>query len=120
MATATLLFGPERRRHWPEHERRRLVALAFAPGSVVTQVARDNDVSTSLLYKWRQEARAERGQMFVPAVLAEPQLRPRPELISAPETATAAITVDLPCGARVSIGSGASAALVTATLRALR
>lgn len=116
MAFSTLLIGPERRRRWPEDERRRIVALAFAPGAVVTQVARDNDVSTSLIYKWRQQAVAERGQGFVPAVLAE-----QPPYFRAEPAATgAAITVDLPGGGRVSIGSGASAALVTATLRALR
>jgi transposase len=116
MAYATLLTGPERRRRWPEDERRRLVAPAFAPGAVVTQVARDNDVSTSLIYKWRQAAAAERDQMFVPAVLAEPWLGFSAE----PSAAAGSITVDLPGGGRVSIGSGASVALMTATLRAMR
>lgn len=91
--------------------------MAFAPGAVVAQVARDNDVSTSLLYKWRQETRAERAPSFVPAVLAEPHLRFRAEPTAA---GAAAITVELACGAQVSIASDASAALVTATLRALR
>ena len=116
MAIATVLFGPERRRRWPVDEQRRLLALAFEPGAVVTQVARDNDVSTSLLYKWRQEARVERAPRFVPAVLAEPALR----FHQASPPATAAITVELPTGARVIIASDASTALVTATLRALR
>jgi transposase len=116
MAIATVLVGPERRRRWSLDEQRRLVATAFAPGAVVTQVARDNDVSTSLLYKWRQGARAERAPTFVPAVLAEPPLR----FHAAPPPAMPAITVELPGGARVSIASDASAALVTATLRALR
>ena len=53
------MFGPERRRRWTEDERRRLLAMAFAPGAVVTQVARDNDVSTSMIYKWRQESRPD-------------------------------------------------------------
>ena len=116
MANSTLLFGPERRRRWSEDERRRLLALAFAPGAVVTQVARDNDVSTSMIYKWRQQALAERDQSFVPAVLVEQPLCFQTE----PAAAGTAITVELPGGGRVSIGSQASAALVTATLRALR
>jgi transposase len=116
MAYATLLTGPERRRRWPEDDRRRIVAMAFAPGAVVTQVARENDVATSLVYKWRRQALAERGQMFVPAVLAEQPVHFQAE----PPAGAASITVDLPCGARVNIGSGASAALVTAALRALR
>ena len=116
MAISTVMFGPERRRRWSEDERRRLLALAFAPGAVVTQVARDNDVSTSMIYKWRHQAVAERGQGFAPAVLAEQPLHFQTE----PAAAGAAITVELPGGGRVSIGSVASAALVTATLRALR
>ncbi len=116
MAFSTLLTGPERRRRWPEGERRRLLALAFAPGAVVTQVARDNDVSTSLIYKWRRQALAENGPTFVPAVLADQGLHFPGESIAG----AAMITVDLPSGGRVRIGSGASAALVTATLRALR
>ena len=93
--------------------------MAFAPGAVVIQVARDNDVSTSLIYRWRQQARADRVPTFVPAVLAEPLLH----FQAAPAgvaTGAAAITVELPCGARVSIASDALASLVAATLRALR
>ena len=116
MAFSTLLTGPERRRRWPEGERRRLLALAFAPDAVVTQVARDNEVSTSLIYKWRQQALAEHGSTFVPAVLADQGLHFPAESM----TGAATIVIDLPGGGRVSIGSGASAALVTATLRALR
>ena len=116
MAIATVLFGPERRRRWSEDERRRLLAMAFAPGAVVTQVARDNDVSTSMIYKWRQEARVERAPTFVPAVLAEPPVR----FHEVAPAGAAAITVELACGVRVSIASNASTALVTATLRALR
>lgn len=120
MATATVLFGPERRRRWSEDERRRLLMMAFAPGAVVTQVARDNDVSTSMLYKWRKEARADRVAAFVPAVLNEPRLHlgAEPPMVSTGRAA--ALTVELPGGTWVRIASDASAALVTATLRALR
>mgnify|MGYP000305901376 FL=1 len=120
MVIATVLFGPERRRRWSEDERRRLLATAFAPGAVVTRVARDNDVSTSLIYKWRQEARAERAPTFVPAILAEPPLRFHAEPMGVATGTAAVITIELSCGARVSIASEATVALVTATLRALR
>ena len=72
MAIATVLFGPEHGRRWSEDERRRLLALAFASGAVVTQVARYNAVLRSLIYKWREEARPERTLTFGSALLAEP------------------------------------------------
>jgi transposase len=116
MAYATLLTGPERRRRWPDEERGRILAAAFAPGAVVTQVARENDVSTALIYKWRGQRRRDHEGFngFSPVMVArEPGPPPRGETVS--------ITVDLVAGgARVSIGAGASAALVTATLKALK
>ena len=115
MAYMTLLTGPERRRRWSEDDRRRIMTAAFSPGAVVTAVARENDISTALIYKWRQQARgADRSAMFAPAVLAE-ESAPR-----SPGLGVAAITVMLAGGTRVRIGVGASASLVTATLRALR
>jgi transposase len=115
MAYMTLLTGPERRRRWSQEERCRILSAAFSPGAVVTAVARENDISTALIYKWRQLARREAGGVaFAPAVLArEPATR-------SPGLDAAAITVMLAGGTRVRIGAGASASLVTATLRALR
>lgn len=118
MAQITLLTGPERRRRWSDDERRRILAAAFAPGAVVATVSRQFEVSTSLIYKWRQQALAgETGAGaaagFSPAVmLAEPVTTTREDLT--------AIVVELSNGARLRIGARASASLVTATLRALR
>ena len=50
MSQVTVFTGPERRRRWSEEERRRIVLAAFSPGAVVTQVARQFDVSTALIY----------------------------------------------------------------------
>ena len=114
MPQITLLTGPERRRRWSEDERRRILAAAFAPGAIVVNVARQFEVSTSLIYKWRQQALAgQPGAAFAPAVIL-----PAASIATPPDAA--AIMVDLPNGVRLRIGSDASAALVTATLRALR
>ena len=116
MAQITLLTGPERRRRWNDDERRRILAAAFAPGAVVATVSRQFGVATSLIYKWRQQALAAEpagAAAFAPAVmLAEPVAAALPD--------TPAIIVELPNGARLRIGAGASTALVTASLRALR
>ena len=110
-----VLTGPERRRRWNEDDQRRILSAAFAPGAVVTEVSRQYDVSTSLIYKWRAQALASRGgAMFSPVVVADEGAR----LSARPEAP--AIMVELAGGARVSINGTASAVLVAATLRALR
>jgi len=115
MSRVTLLTGPERRRHWSDDEQRRILTAAFAPGAIVTDVSRQYEVSTSLIYKWRRQAlAAESGPGFVPAVVVA-----EPSHIS-PARDEPAITVELANGARVRIGVTAPSALVTATLRALR
>ena len=55
MAQVHVLTGPERRRRWSEEQKRALVAAAFAPGAVVSDVARQADVCSSLIYRWRRE-----------------------------------------------------------------
>jgi transposase len=115
MAQITLLTGPERRRRWSEDERRRILAAAFAPGAVVANIARQFEVSTSLIYKWREQALAgEANTAFAPAILAA---EPQP---AAPVPETSAIIVELANGILVKIGAHATAALITATLRAFR
>ena len=110
-----VLTGPERRRRWSEADRRRILTAVFAPGASVTDVSRQYDVSTGLIYKWRALALAARGgTMFSPVVLAD-----EPARLSA-RAENPAILVELAGGARVSINGATSAALVTATLRALR
>jgi transposase len=115
MSRMTLLTGPERRRRWNEDEQRRILAAAFAPGAIVTDVSRQYEVSTSLIYKWRRQALAtESGSGFAPTVVVD-----EPSGLS-PAREETAITVELASGARVRIGVTAPAGLVTATLRALR
>ena len=115
MTQITLLTGPERRRRWSDDERRRILAAAFALGAVMATISRQFEVSTSLIYKWcRQALAGEPGAGaavgFAPAVI-----------LAAPAPSdTTAIVVELSNGARLRIGAHASAALVTATLRALR
>ncbi|CDX42721.1 hypothetical protein MPLSOD_410073 [Mesorhizobium sp. SOD10] len=58
MSQMTLLTGPERRRRWSEEDQCRILAAALAPGSTVAAVARQYDVATSLIYKWRRTMRA--------------------------------------------------------------
>jgi transposase len=120
MAQITFLTGRERRRRWSDDDRRRILAAAFKPGAVVSEVARQCEVSTSLLYKWRHDAmKGDRAHAFVPAVLAAgPGQAAQAPAPPAPDTAS--IIVEFSNGARLKIGAQTPAALVAATLAALR
>jgi transposase len=50
----------ERRRHWPDEEKLRIMSEALAPGSVASAVADRNGVCRSLLYTWLRHAREGR------------------------------------------------------------
>ena len=55
MARIDVITGAERRRRWSDEQKRAVVAAAFAPGAVVSEVARRADLCTSLIYRWRRE-----------------------------------------------------------------
>jgi len=111
----TLITGVERRRRWSSEERAQILAAIDEPGAVVAEVARRADVCTSLVYKWRREARnAASGRGFSPVIVEQTQ---SPSPVSGPELD--AILVEMK-DARVRIGSNAPSALVAATLKALR
>ena len=61
MNQVTVLTGPERRRRWSEEDQCRILAAAFAPGTTVAAVARQYDVATSLIYKWRRTLRTRQA-----------------------------------------------------------
>ena len=75
MSHVTVMTGPERRRRWGDEERFQILEPAGAPGAVVADVAdvaRRYDVCTSLIYKWRQAAKAEAPAGFMPVMLSAP------------------------------------------------
>ncbi len=51
------VLGPERRRRWSDERKREIVLASFAPGVLVKDVCRRHDVSTSLMFAWRRQAR---------------------------------------------------------------
>lgn len=58
MSHVTLLTGPERRRRSSEEDQCRIWPRHSPPGATVAAVARQYDVATSLIYKWRRTVRA--------------------------------------------------------------
>lgn len=115
MSHVMVMTGPERRRRWGDEERLRILEAACTPGAVVADVARRYDVCTSLIYKWRRAAQAERPAAFMPVMLSAPE-------VAGPRSGGAepAIVVELSGRTRITIGAHAPAALVSAALKALR
>lgn len=111
MAQVQVITGPQRYRAWTLEQKQALVARAFAPGAVVTDVAREADVSASLLYRWRRDFRGDSG--FARVVVT------RPEGSSGGEPTDAAIELDFPGLARARIASSAPPALAIAVVKAL-
>ena len=74
----------ERRRRWPEEEKGRIVAESYAPGAVVSDVARRHEMSAQHLYEWRRRAKSgrlviplEAGMTFAPVVTDDVDRRHR-------------------------------------------
>jgi transposase len=67
--------GVGRRRRWSVEAKGRIVSESYAPGAVVSEVARRHDMSPQHLFGWRKAARAglltlpaDKVPMFVPVV----------------------------------------------------
>ena len=108
MVRVEVLSGPERRRRWSIEQKQAIVAAAFEPGAGVRDVARQADVTPSLIYRWRRDLRAAANgfaQVLVGDGLATP---PVP-----------AIEIDFAGNARVRIPASVSPALAAAIVEAL-
>jgi transposase len=118
----TLITGEERRRRWSDEERARILAAIDEPGAVIAEVARRADVCTSLVYKWRREARSAASASGFAREIVDDTRSPSSLPTSTPppnETEPVVILVQMK-DARVRIGVNAPSALITATLKALR
>lgn len=67
--------GVGRRRRWTEEQKGRIVAESYLAGAVVSEVARQYEISPQHLFAWRKAARTgllalpgEEGPMFVPVI----------------------------------------------------
>ena len=47
----------ECRRRWSRDDKMRIIEETFAPGAVVTEIARRHGIATSLVFTWRRRAR---------------------------------------------------------------
>ena len=96
-------------RRWSIEQKQSIVAAAFEPGAMVREVARQCDVTASLIYRWRRDLRAA-ANGFARVVVA-----PAGDGI----TAAPAIEIEFPGDARVRIPASVSPALAAAVVAAL-
>ena len=111
MARVEVLAGPERRRRWSVEQKRVIVAAAFGPGAVVRDVARQADVTPSLIYRWRRDVRAA-ANGFARVLVA-----PAGDGVAIPPVL--AIEIEFAGNARVRIPASVSPALAAAVVAAL-
>jgi transposase len=114
MSQMTVFSGRERRRRWSNEERARILTEAFSAGACVAAVARRNDISTSLIYQWRDKLSSEAGRpAFVEAVVGDGSEQEGRDDCPA-------VVVELSGGIKVRISASASPNLAAAALKALR
>ena len=129
-----IISGVERRRRWSVADKLRIVSEADKPGATVVEVARRHEISRSILWTWRKQARAGRLTMsdppgFLPVVV---------DAVSAMDTATSepsaaslqadappppdhrAITITLANGTRLEISAALSLPALSCIIGALR
>ena len=106
---AEIISTVERRRHWPDDEKLRILSEALLPGATVAAVADRNGVCRSLLYTWLRLAREGRiagismtrspASGFVPVRIEPPIDKPSPSSLATP-VPPAAPDVHLPVSPR--------------------
>ena len=129
-----IISGVERRRRWSAADKLRIVAEADEAGAKVAEVARRHEISRSILWTWRKQARAGVLTMsdppgFLPVVV---------DAVSAMDTAASepsaaslqadappppdhrAITITLANGTRLEISAALSLPALSCIIGALR
>ena len=117
MARVEVILGVERRRRWSADEKRAIVAAAFSPGAVVSEVARRADVNSGQIYRWRDELRGVSGGFSRESGFAQVVVSAGvPAVTTAPEPT---IEVMAGNGGQVRMPASVSPDLASAIVRAL-
>ena len=132
-----IISGVERRRRWSAADKLRIVAEADEPGAKVAEVARRHEISRSILWTWRKQARAGRLTMsdlpaFLPVVVDAVSAMDAPiaaanapsaapfQADAAPLPDQRAITITLANGTRLELSAALSLPALSCIIGALR
>jgi len=114
--------GVGRRRRWSDQAKGRIVAESYAPGAIVSEVARRHGISPQHLFAWRKAARAgvlslpaDEAPLFVPV---ETKLCAAGAREAATRTSTT-ITIEIG-GVVVRVAAGVDPAWLRDVLRAVK
>lgn len=125
MQRVEVIARTERRRRWSDEEKYALVAEAFAPGAVVSHVARCHGVAESCLFSWRKrfaqpptEAAQEPRMIPVTVEPSSPSMIPLYDSAPPPGPCTAVIT--LADGTRLEVPASYPATALKALIAVLR
>lgn len=132
-----IISGVERRRRWSVADKLRIVAEADEAGATVAEVARRHEISRSILWAWRKQARA--GVLatpdpldFLPVVLdaasavdapiaaASAPSAPPLQVDAPPQPDQRLITITLANGTRLEISAALSLPALSCIIGALR
>lgn len=109
------------RRSWSAEEKRAILAEARATTTSVSEVARRHGLHSSLLFRWRREARDQEEAAtrpappaFIPLALPAPAASP-----AASEAGVGRIEIELAGGHRVRVEAGADPAVLRSVIEAL-
>ena len=111
------------RRSWSDEEKLEILAEAFRPGVRVRDVMARREVSSSLIYTWRKQARLGKLVGVAPALPTFAEVRVAEVTAPAPQPATSApgiICIELPGGMRVSVDGSVNAGALARVLSVLR
>ena len=115
--------GVGRRRRWSDEAKGRIVAESYAPGAIVSEVARRHDISPQHLFTWRKAARAgalslsaDTAPLFVPVVT---DLHHDGVMPAAVADGSGVITIEI-AGVVVRAAPGADPAWLRDVLRAVK
>ena|SRR2546429_3932150 len=108
--------GVGRRRRWSDEDKGRIVTESYAPGAVVSEIARRHEISPQHLFAWRKAARngqlalaADEAAVFVPVMMA-PQKA---------EAAKRSVTIEM-AGVVVRVECGVDVGWLAAVLRVMK
>ena len=116
--TSEIISTVERRRHWPDEEKRRILSEGLAPGATFAAAADRNGVCRSLLYTWLRRARDGRlpgvsispppATAFVPVRIKPSGTARSPEPLAPPEASPAAALRRRTSVVEITLGNGRS------------
>ena len=108
------------RRSWSTDEKRAILAEARESTTTISAVARRHGLHTSLLFRWRRDARnEEHAPTPAPRPVFIPLALPAPTSVPVTEAASGAIEIEVAGGHRVRAEPGVDPAVLRGVIEAL-